>query len=85
MYVNFTIEEIRSEEGSVLKCVNLSSKLTNRAETWHLMSTDIFASSLKILRDNLNPVNRVKQIQRTLIITTVFVTKDCAVKSNLLL
>ena len=52
----FTIEEIGSEAGPSLKCVRLSSKLVNKFETQHMQSTDIFASSLKILHDNLNPV-----------------------------
>ena len=32
-YANFTIEEMGSEAGPVLKCVNLSSKFINRVET----------------------------------------------------
>ena len=56
LYAKFAMEEIWSEAGPSLICVNLSSTLINKFDTQHMKITDIFAFSLTILRNNLNPV-----------------------------
>ena len=49
----------------------------------HTVQSGYFMLTLIIMKDNFFSVSF--QLQRTLVITTVFVTKDFAVKSNLLL
>ena len=47
---------IGNETGPLYKLVDLSRKLINKCETWHMLRTDIAASSLEILYEAFNSV-----------------------------
>ena len=54
VFAYFTIEIIGNETGHLFKFVGLRRKYINKSETYHMLRSDIAASSPKILRTKFN-------------------------------
>ena len=86
---NYSVQNSPWGEGGLLPAQGLLGFFSKKAyflkkkKNFQGVSFTIWRRSL--LFDDMIVLNYVKLIQRTLAITTVFVTKDLAVKSNLLL